>query len=244
WLRPWATQRWALNQARDWTWIGHHYYNDNGNPSGARSGVLQTPAPDFSVSATPSSQTVAPGASASYTITVVPANGFTGIVDFTVSGLPSGASVSFNPPSVNTSGSSTMTVTTSAPTPAGTYPLIITGTSGSLQPTTSVTLVVAHPSADFSPSATASARCGRRNQSTASPVPVTPLDGFTGPVTFSVTGLPGGASASFNPPSVTGSGTPTMTVTAGNPRGTFTLTIAGTSGSLQHNTHVTLPLTK
>src|SRR5262249_31462697 len=236
WLRPWATQRWALNQARDWTWIGHHYYNDNGNPSGARSGVLQTPAPDFSVSATPSSQTVAPGASASYTITVVPTNGFTGIVDFTVSGLPSGASVSFNPPSVNTSGSSTMTVTTSSSTPAGSYPLIITGASGSLQRTTSVTLVVANPSADFSLSATPSSRSVRRNQSTTYAVTVTPLNGFTGAVTFSVTGLPRGASASFNPTSVTGSGTTTMTVTAGNFRGTFTLTIAGTTGTLQHNT--------
>src|SRR5262249_8297004 len=133
----WGTQRWAVNQAMDWTWIVNHYYNDNGNPSGARSGVLQTTAPDFSVSATPSSQTVAPGASASYAITVVPTNGFTGIVDFTVSGAPSGASVCFNPPSVTTSGSSTMTVTTSASTPTGTYPLIVTGTSGSLQRTTS-----------------------------------------------------------------------------------------------------------
>jgi len=39
----WGTQRWAVNQAKDWTWIVNHYYNDNGNPSGARSGVLQTP---------------------------------------------------------------------------------------------------------------------------------------------------------------------------------------------------------
>jgi hypothetical protein len=35
-----------------------------------------------------------------------------------------------------------------------------------------------------------------------------------------------------------------MTVTAGNSRGTFTLTIAGTSGSLQHNTAVTLTVRK
>jgi hypothetical protein len=175
---------------------------------------------------------------------IVPTNGFTGIVDFTVSGSPSGASVSFNPPSVNTSGSSTMTVTTSASTPTGAYQLIITGASGSLQRTTSVTLVVANPSADFSLSATPSSRSVRRNQSATYTVTVTPLDGFTGAVTFSGAGLPGGASASFNPTSVTGSGTTTMTVTAGNPRGAFTLTIAGTSGSLQHNTAVTLTVTK
>ena len=40
----WGTQRWAANQGRDYLWIVNHYYNDNGNPSGARSGVLQPPA--------------------------------------------------------------------------------------------------------------------------------------------------------------------------------------------------------
>lgn len=240
----WGTQRWAVNQAKDWTWIVNHYYNDNGNPSGARSGVLQTPAPDFSLSATPSSQTVAPGGSASYTVTVVPSGGFTGAVDFSVSGLPSGASASFNPPSVDTSGSTTMTVTTIAATPIGAYPLTITGASGSLQRTTSVTLVVANPSADFSLSATPSSRTVRRGQSTTYDVTVTPLNGFDGTVTFSVSGLPGGASASFNPTSVTGSGTTTMTVTVGNPRGTFTLTITGTSSGLQHSATVTLTVTK
>jgi hypothetical protein len=138
----WGTQRWAVNQGRDWTWIVNHYYNDNGNPSGARSGVLQMPSGDFSLSATPSSRSV------------------------------------------------------------------------------------------------------RRNQSTTYTVTVTPINAFEGAVTFSVTGLPGGASASFNPTSVTGSGTTTMTVTAGNSRGAFTLTITGTSGGLQHSATVTLTVTK
>jgi len=41
----WGTQRWAVNQARDYVWIVNHYYNNNGSPSGARSGVLQDPSP-------------------------------------------------------------------------------------------------------------------------------------------------------------------------------------------------------
>lgn len=84
----------------------------------------------------------------------------------------------------------------------------------------------------------------RRNQSTSYTITVTPLDGFNGAVAFSLSGLPGGASASFNPTSVTGSGSTTMTVTAGNQRGTFTLTITGTSGGLQRATTVTLTVTK
>ncbi|MBI1742824.1 S8 family serine peptidase [Candidatus Acetothermia bacterium] len=202
------------------------------------------PTPDFALSASPSSQTVAPGASTSYTVTVTPSGGFTGTVSFSASGLPSGASASFNPTSVTTSGSTTMTVTTSTTTPTGTFSLTITGTSGSLIHTTSVTLVVASPTADFSLSATPSSQTVRRNTTASYTVTVTPSGGFTGTVTFSVSGLPSGASASFNPTSVTTSGSTTMTVTTSNPRGTFLLTITGTSGSLQRTTTVTLVVTK
>ena len=59
-----------------------------------------------------------------------------------VSGLPSGATGSFNPTSVAGSGNSTLSVSTSSTTPAGTYTLTITGASGSLTHSASVTLVV------------------------------------------------------------------------------------------------------
>jgi subtilisin family serine protease len=88
--------------------------------------------PDFSVSASPATQTVAPGASTSYTVTVTPSGGFAGSVTFSASGLPSDATVGFSPPSLTSSGSSTMTVWSSAATPAGSFPLTITGTSDNL----------------------------------------------------------------------------------------------------------------
>ena len=201
--------------------------------------------PDFSLSASPSSQTVIQGNGTSYTATVTPSGGFSGVVTFSVSGLPSGASANFNPTSVTGSGSSTMSVSTSTSTPVGTYTLTITGASGSLNHTASVTLVVNAPSqGDFSLSASPSSRSVRRGRSTTYTVTVTPSGGFSGTVSFSVSGLPSGASASFNPTTVTGSGSTTMTVTAGGTRGTFTLTIKGTSGSLQHTTTVTLTITR
>src|SRR5712692_7522949 len=99
--------------------------------------------PDFSLSATPASRSVSPGGSTSYTATVAPGSGFTGTVSFSVSGLPSGATATFNPTTVNTSGSTTMSVVTSSSTPTGSYPLTITGSSGGLSHTAPVTLVVA-----------------------------------------------------------------------------------------------------
>jgi len=98
--------------------------------------------PNFTVSAAPASQTVTAGTNAVYTVNVSPSGGFTGTVSLGASGLPSGATASFNPSSVTTSGSSTLTVGTAGSTSAASYPLTITGTSGSLTNTATATLVV------------------------------------------------------------------------------------------------------
>ncbi len=201
--------------------------------------------PDFSLSASPGSQSVTQGNSTSYTVTVTSSGGFSGAVTFTASGLPGGASASFNPVSVTGSGSSMMTVTTDATTPVGTYSLTITGTSGSLSHTAPVSLVVTSPpsaTGDFSLSLSPGNRVVNQGGAASYTVTLSPSGGFAGSVTFSASGLPGGASASFNPPSVTGSGSSTMTVTTSTttPTGTYSLTITGTSGSLTHSASVTL----
>jgi hypothetical protein len=97
----------------------------------------------FTLSASPSSQSLTAGSSTSYTITAAPVNGFTGAVSLTVSGLPTGASGTFSPSSISGgSGSSTLNVSTTSSTAAGSYTLTVKGTSGSLTETTSVTLTV------------------------------------------------------------------------------------------------------
>jgi len=99
-----------------------------------------TPLPDFTISATPSSQIVRRGGQTTYTVTVTPIGGFTGTVTLGVSGLPNGASAQFYPPTLTGSGSSMMTVTTLSTAKLGTSTLTINGTSGGLQRTTSVSL--------------------------------------------------------------------------------------------------------
>ncbi len=205
-------------------------------------GALGSPTPDFSLSVSPGSLSVAPGGSATYTVTVSASGGFTGVVGLGISGLPSGATASFNPGSVTGSGGATLTITTSGATPLGTSTLTITGSSGTLTHTVNVTLAVATP--DFSISATPTSRTVRHGHSTSYTVTVTPTGGFTGTVGLSVSGLPSGASASFKPASIATSGSSTMTVSTKTnaARGTFTLTITGASGSLIRSTTVTLTI--
>jgi hypothetical protein len=98
--------------------------------------------PDFSVGASPSSQAINQGASAAYTVAITPSNNFTGNVSLSVSGVPTGATTSFNPTSITTSGNSVLTVQTATSTPTGVYALTITATSGTLVHTTTASLVV------------------------------------------------------------------------------------------------------
>ena len=109
--------------------------------------MVVNPLIDFSVSGSPASQTVVQGGSTNYGITVAPTGGFSGQVTLSVAGLPAGATGSFTPNP--TTASSTLAVTTAANTPTGNYTLTITGVSGTLTHTATVTLVV-NPLIDFS----------------------------------------------------------------------------------------------
>jgi hypothetical protein len=199
---------------------------------------------DFSMSASPSSQTVIQGNGTSYTANVGGSNGFSGAVTLSVSGLPTGATGTFNPTSVSGSGPSTLSVTTASSTPTGTYTLTITGASGSLVHSATATLVV-NAAQDFTVTASPSSQSVAQGSGTSYTATVGALNGFSGAVTFSVTGLPTGATGTFNPTSVTGSGSSTLSVTTATttPTGTYTITITGTSGSLVHNATATLVVT-
>jgi endo-1,4-beta-xylanase len=98
-------------------------------------------AQDFTLSANPSSLTVNQGASAASTLSITRVGGFVGSVTFSASGLPSGVTASFNPPST-TGATSTVTFTASSAATLGSANVTITATGGGLTRTATIALTV------------------------------------------------------------------------------------------------------
>jgi serine protease AprX len=215
----------------------------------ASCGSITPPAADFAFVATPVSRSIQQGQPTTFDVTVTAQNGYTGSGSYSVSGLPAGTTGAFSPSGYGGgAGTSTLTITTSGSTPTGSFPVTITATDSSSTPSHSATVtltVTAVPAADFSIDASPGTRVIKRGDSGAYSITVTPSGGFNETVTFSVSGLPSDASASFSPASVPGSGSSTLTIQTANPpgsRGTYTLTITGTSASKTRSTTVTLKI--
>src|SRR3989475_9406772 len=195
--------------------------------------------PDFALSATPALQTVTQGGGTTYTVNISPSGGFTGAVSLSADGFPTGATASLSPNPAP--GSATMTVATTAAASPGSFSATITGPTGNLSHTASVSLVVnAAAVPDFSLSATPASRTVTQGGSTTYTVNISPSGGFTGMVTFSASGFPAGATASFSPNPATGSATMTASTTATTSTDSFSATITGNTGNLSHTASVSL----
>ena len=96
--------------------------------------------PNFAISASPNSLSLARSGRMTSTITITPQNGFNGSVTLSASALPRGVTASFNPS--NTTGVSTLTLSATRKAATGTFSIRVSGTSGSLTHTATITLTV------------------------------------------------------------------------------------------------------
>jgi subtilase family serine protease len=90
-------------------------------------GGTTPPGNDFSITTSPTSATVQAGQSTTTTVTTAVTAGSAENIALTATGLPSGATATFNPTSIDGAGHSTLTIATTASTPSGTYQVGITG---------------------------------------------------------------------------------------------------------------------
>jgi hypothetical protein len=96
---------------------------------------------DFTISVTPSSRTITRGANTTFSV-AVGAQGFSGTVALTVSGLPKFASGRFSSSSIVNSGTSVLTIGTNKNIARGTFVLTVTGASGGRTHSATVSLIV------------------------------------------------------------------------------------------------------
>jgi FG-GAP-like repeat/FG-GAP repeat len=179
--------------------------------------------PDFAISAAPvSPESIVAGATAATTVTLAPSNGFSTAVTLSCSGLPGGANCSFTPPAVpGGSGTSTVTITTGASTPAGTYFVSIVGTSATRAHAALKTFMVTSappgpPDFSLAPASTATATV-TAGQTATYMLSLGAAGGFSGNVALTCSGAPTTATCSVSPAMVPVGGataaTATVTVT-------------------------------
>jgi Alginate lyase len=184
--------------------------------------------------------TLQSGASATYTVNVIPGSVASPSVALNLSGLPTGVTYSFSPATVVGAGTSTLTITAGGTARSGTYALTITGTAGSATYANPLTLLVNAPNASFTIAPASSVVAIVGGDTANIPITMTPVNDYVGAVNLSVTsGLPTGATATFSPLAVTNA-LPTSTLsvlTSGaTPPGAYSLTISGTDGVLTNKT--------
>ena len=98
--------------------------------------------PGYTLKTSTDSVNILQAGTASDTITVVPTNGFNGMVGLTVEGLPSGVTASFSP---LIGGTSTLTLFANANAAPGSFDLNVTSLSGLLTESVGITLTILPP---------------------------------------------------------------------------------------------------
>jgi hypothetical protein len=162
-------------------------------------------------------------------------------ISLTCSGLPNGASCNFSPSSASPTAGNPVTVSvtigTTASTPAGTYTITVAGntTNPAGSRTQTLTLVVT-TNADFSITATGGSQTTTVNQSLALNGKLTAINGYSRAVTLSCTGTPP-ATCTASPSSVvpTTSGAAFSITVRSSTTGTFNFSITGSDS--QGTTH-------
>src|SRR6267378_141393 len=105
--------------------------------------IVFNPTNDFSLTASPATLSTTQGGSVNASIATSITGSFNSSIALTASGLPAGATASFNPAGIPAPGSGSATLTiSSSTTPTGTYNLSITGSGGGKSHSANISLTI------------------------------------------------------------------------------------------------------
>jgi hypothetical protein len=203
----------------------------------------------ISVTAVTEIASIYAGETAFYTLSLTASEGFTAPVTLTLQGAPLEALASFVPNPVVVSGTNRLStilyITTATSSLAGTYPMSVTGTSGEVTDTATLTLTI---NPRFTLTAQPVVRTALPGETAVYTVLVSTSGGtlgtnaFAGPVTLTLQGAPLGTIFSFDPNPVTPPGASQLcvTTTTSAMAGIYEMNVIGTSGMITERVGLTL----
>lgn len=158
--------------------------------------------------------------------------GFNSPVTFSISGLPTGVTATLSPNP--TAGTTMLTLNASSSAPVGQTTATVTGTAAGQTATLQIPIDVVAPNFNLYWSTLNTSL--NQGTSAASVVSISPQNGFSSPVTLTVSGLPSGVTGTFASNTTVGSDTLTLTAASNATPGASTITVTGTAGSVTAST--------
>lgn len=189
----------------------------------ATGSVTVNEAPGFSLAVDPATLEVQAGASGTSDVTITRTGGFAEAVNLTVTNLPAGVTFTFDN-AAPTGNAAVLTLSADATATTGASTITVTGTGTPGTETADIALTITAAAGGFTVSVTPTTINAQAGGTGTATVTINKTGTFTSPVTLSVTGLPAGITAAFNPASpsapassrdVEVTSTLTLTVTAG-----------------------------
>jgi hypothetical protein len=199
---------------------------------------------DFLLSATPDTESIAPGASANLIIDAEPLGNFSETVVLATSISPPGSDliVNFSSNTITPGGNATLTIKTTAGTPVSTYTIKIIGITEKL--VSSATVVLRVETKDFEMSMTPVSQAIKPGASSNFVIDLRKIGDFSEPVSLSasITPADGNVTASLSSSMLMPGGSTNLIInsTAGTPDSRYTITLTGTASQLTHTVAATL----
>ncbi|MGH3714395.1 MAG: S8 family serine peptidase [Micromonosporaceae bacterium] len=240
----------------------HAYVVDNSTPdvvtnagSGSPNKLLYilgsgTPPPppgnDFSIAVNPTSLTVKQGAYGSASVSTTVTGGTAETVALSATGLPTGATATFQPSSVTAGEQAKLSIEVASSTTPGSYPVKIVGKAASATHDTTLTLVVSDPSGgnDFSMALNPTSGTVKPGESASSTLSTTLISGDAEKISLSVSGAPNGVTASINPDTIAAgeSAKLSITTTSSVADGAYSIVVKGAAASATHEATFSLTI--
>lgn len=211
--------------------------------------LIVNPAPDFTLTAVPTSHTTPAGDPVTYVLTLTSQNGLSGTATISATTPTAPTNTSYTPDLLTTGASLFLPangtanlnfqISPSQTASTGTFVYTVSATVQGITKTIDLTLVIGQPK-DFTITVSPTQITISQGSSGTITVTIATANGLDGNVNLSVAALPSGSTGSWsaNPVNPSGSSVDSdLTINAGSAApGTYTVTLTGTFGALSHST--------